>query len=159
MKRILILTLLMQMLTGWVVVRAQELKFRVAEFYQDRQDLSGQEENRDDGDGALYAVIKVTSDNEDNDLNDYFFDFNYLKCSKEMRDGELWVFVQRNAKNVTIRREGYKTLKYPLPQTIQAGKTYRMKLSVQQRIIQQRILQFKVTPANENAIVKVKKED
>ena len=71
MKRILILTLLMQMLTGWVVVRAQELKFRVAEFYQDRQDLSGQEENRDDGDGALYAVIKVTSDNEDNDLNDY----------------------------------------------------------------------------------------
>ena len=159
MKRILILTLLMQMLTGWVVVRAQELKFRVAEFYQDRQDLSGQEENSDDGDGALYAVIKVTSDNEDNDLNDYFFDFNYLKCSKEMRDGELWVFVQRNAKNVTIRREGYKTLKYPLPQTIQAGKTYRMKLSVQQRIIQQRILQFKVPPANENAIVKVKKED
>ena len=159
MKRILILTIFLQMLTGWVVVRAQELKFRVAEFYQDRQDLSGQEENRDDGDGALYAVIKVTSDNEDNDLNDYFFDFNYLKCSKEMRDGELWVFVQRNAKNVTIRREGYKTLKYPLPQTIQAGKTYRMKLSVQQRIIQQRILQFKVTPANENAIVKVKKED
>ena len=147
------------MLTGWVVVRAQELKFRVAEFYQDRQDLSGQEENRDDGDGALYAIIKLTSDNEDNDLNDYFFDFNYLKCSKEMRDSELWLFVQRNAKNVTIRREGYKTLKYSLPQTIQAGKTYRMKLSVQQRIIQQRIMQFKVTPANENAIVKVKKED
>ena len=146
------------MLTGWVVVRAQELKFRVAEFYQDRQDLSGQEENRDDGDGALYAVIKVTSDNEDNDLNDYFFDFNYLKCSKEMRDDELWLFVQRNAKNVTIRREGYKTLKYSLPQTIQAGKTYRMKLSVQQRVVQQRILQFKVTPTNENAIVKVKKE-
>lgn len=43
MKKILILTLLMQILTGWVVVRAQELKFRVAEFYQDRQDLSGQE--------------------------------------------------------------------------------------------------------------------
>ena len=146
------------MLTGWVVVRAQELKFRVAEFYQDRQDLSGQEENRDDGDGALYAVIKVTSDNEDNDLNDYYFDFNYLKCSKEMRDGELWVFVQRNAKNVTIRREGYKTLKYSLPQTIQAGKTYRMKLSMQQRIVQQRILQFLVNPANNRAIVKVKKE-
>ena len=76
-----------------------------------------------------------------------------------MRDGELWVFVQRNAKNVTIRREGFKAVKYSLSQTIKAGKTYRMKLSVQERIIQQRILQFKVTPANENAIVKVKKED
>ena len=147
------------MLTGWAVVRAQELKFCVAEFYLDQQDLSAQEENRDDGDGALYAIIKVTSDNEDGDLNDFSFDFNYLKNSKEMRDGELWVFVQRNAKNVTIRREGYKTVKYALPQTIRAGKTYRMKLSVQQRVVQQRILQFKVTPANESAVVKVKKED
>ena len=121
--------------------------------------MTGQEENRDDGDGALYAVIKVTSDNEDDDLNQFSFDFNYMKSSKEMRDGELWVFVQRNAKNVTIRREGYKTLKYSLPQTIQAGKTYRMKLSVQQRIVQQRILQFIVNPANEGAIVKVKKEE
>ena len=159
MKRILLLTIFLQILAGLGYIRAQELKFRVAEFYQDQQDLTGQEENRDDGDGALYAVIKVTSDNEDDDLNQFSFDFNYMKSSKEMRDGELWVFVQRNAKNVTIRREGYKTLKYSLPQTIQAGKTYRMKLSVQQRIVQQRILQFIVNPANEGAIVKVKKEE
>ena len=158
MKRILLLTIFLQTLAGLGYIRAQELKFRVAEFYQDQQDLTGQEENRDDGDGALYAVIKVISDNEDDDLNQFSFDFNYMKSSKEMRDGELWLFVQRNAKNVTIRREGYKTLKYSLPQTIQAGKTYRMKLTGQQHIVQQRILQFKVTPANENAIVKVKKE-
>ena len=149
----------MQILIGWVVVRAQELKFRVAEFYQDQQDLSGQEENRDDGDGFLYAVIKVTSDNEDDDLNDFSFDFNFMKSSKEMYDGELWLFVQRNAKSVTIRREGYSTLKYSLPTTIQAGKTYRMKLCMQQSIVHQRILQFMVNPANEIAIVKVKKED
>ena len=161
MKKFLILTIFLQMLAGFGIAgaQAQELKFRVAEFYQDQQDLTGQEENRDDGDGALYAVIKVTSDNEDDDLSQFTFDFNYLKSSKEMRDGELWVFVQRNAKNVTIRREGFKAVKYSLSQTIKAGKTYRMKLSVQERIIQQRILQFKVTPANENAIVKVKKED
>lgn len=159
MKRILLLSLLMQMLTGWAFVRAQDLKFRVVEFYQDQQDLSGQEENRDDGDGALYAVIKVTSDNEDDDLDQFTFDFNYLKSSKEMRDGELWVFVQRNAKNVTIRREGYRTVKYALSQTIKAGKTYRMKLSVEAPTLVQRVVQFKVTPANEGAIVKVKKED
>ena len=159
MKRILILTILMQILVSGVVVSAQELKFRVSDFYQDQQDLSGQEENRDDGDGFLYAVIKVTSDNEDDDLNDFSFDFNFMKCSKEMRDGELWLFVQRNAKSVTIRRDGYTTLKYSLPNTIQAGKTYRMKLSMQQIIVHQRILQFMVNPANKNAIVKVKNED
>ena len=159
MKRILIVIILIQLLVGWGVVRAQELKFRVSDFYQDQQDLSGQEENRDDGDGVLYAVIKVTSDNEDDDLNDFSFDFNFMKCSKEMRDGELWLFVQRNAKNVTIRREGYPTLNYSLPKTIQAGKTYRMKLSMQQSFVHQRILQFMVNPPNEIAIVKVKKED
>lgn len=146
------------MLAGFGIAEAQESKFRVAEFYQDLQDLTAQEENRDDGDGALYAVIKVTSDNEDDDLSQFAFDFNYMKCIMEMRDGELWLFVQRNAKNVTIRREGYRSLKYSLTETIQAGKTYRMKLSMQDRVVQQRILQFKVTPANENAIVKVKKE-
>ena len=148
----------LQMLAGFGIAEAQESKFQVAEFYQDLQDLTAQEENRDDGDGSLYAVIKVTSDNEDDDLSQFTFDFNYLKCIKEMRDGELWIFVQRNAKNVTIRREGYRPIKYSLTETIKAGKTYRMKLSVKERVKQQRILQFKVTPANENAIVKVKKE-
>lgn len=148
----------LQMLAGFGIAEAQESKFQVAEFYQDLQDLTAQEENRDDGDGSLYAVIKVTSDNEDDDLSQFTFDFNYLKCIKEMRDGELWIFVQRNAKNVTIRREGYRPLKYSLTETIKAGKTYRMRLSVKERVKQQRILQFKVTPANENAIVKVKKD-
>ena len=104
MKRILILTIFMQMLTGWAVVRAQELKFRIAEFYQDQQDLTAQEENREDGDGTPYAIIKVTSDNEDDDLSLFSFDFNNQRSTREMRDGELWLFVQRNAKYVTIRR-------------------------------------------------------
>ena len=71
MKKFLILTIFLQMLAGFGIAGAQELKFRVAEFYQDQQDLTGQEENRDDGDGALYAVIKVTSDNEDDDLSQF----------------------------------------------------------------------------------------
>lgn len=156
MKRLLLLTLLMQLAACLDCINAQGLQFRVAEFYQDQQDLTAQEEARDDGDGALYAVIKITSDNENDDLSRFAFDFNYMKSNTEMRDGELWVFVQRNAKNVTIRREGYKTVKYPLPQTIKEGKTYRMLLSVQKPKVVQRILQFKVTPANEEAIVKVK---
>lgn len=94
------------MLAGFGKIWAQELKFRVADFYQDQQDLTAQEENKKDDDGRLYAVIKVTSDNEDDDLSQFSFDFNYNVSSQEMRDGELWLFVQRNAKNVTIRRGG-----------------------------------------------------
>ena len=141
------------------LAESQELKFRVSDFYQDQQDLTAQEEARDDGDGFVYAVIKVTSDMEDDDLSKFSFDFNYMKSNREMRDGELWLFVQRNAKNVTIRRDGYKTVKYALTETIKAGKTYRMSLSVQALKVVQRVLQFKVTPANEGAIVRVKSEE
>lgn len=160
MKRLFLFVFLMQLSVCLVGIKAQELKFRIADFYQDQQDLTAQEENRDDGDGTPYAVIKVSSDNEDDDLSQFSFDFNNQRSTREMRDGELWLFVQRNAKYVSIRREGYRTLKNAaLGLTVQPGKTYKMKLSVQERIIQQRILQFKVTPANEKAIVKVKAED
>ena len=160
MRRLLLLMILVQLPACWNGTQAQDLKFRIAEFYQDQQDLTAQEENREDGDGTPYAIIKVTSDNEDDDLSLFSFDFNNQRSTREMRDGELWLFVQRNAKYVTIRREGYRTLKNAaLGLTLQAGKTYRMKLSTQERIIQRRILQFKVTPANEKAIVKVKVED
>ena len=159
MRRLFLLMLLIQLSACWNGTQAQDLKFSIADFYQDQQDLTAQEENRDDGDGTPYAVIKVSSDNEDDDLSQFSFDFNNQRSTQEMRDGELWLFVQRNAKYVTIRREGYRTLKNAaLGLTLQAGKTYRMKLSTQERVIQRRILQFKVTPANEKAIVKVKAE-
>ena len=158
MKRLWFLMFLMQFTVCWNGIKAQDLKFRVAECYLDQQDMTAHELAKDDGDGAIYAIIKVSTDNEDDDLSQFQFDFNYLKSSKEMRDGELWVFVQRNAKNVTIRREGYKTVRYSLPQTVKAGKTYRMVLSVEAPTLVQRVVQFKVTPANEGAIVKVKAE-
>ena len=159
MRRLFLLMILIQLSACWNGTQAQDLKFSIADFYQDQQDLTAQEENRDDGDGTPYAVIKVSSDNEDDDLSQFSFDFNNQRSTQEMRDGELWLFVQRNAKYVTIRREGYRTLKNAaLGLTLQAGKTYRMKLSTQERVIQRRILQFKVTPANEKAIVKVKAE-
>ena len=157
MKRTHILTFFLLFCCGFL--RAQTSKFRVAEFYLDQQDMAAQLENRNDGDGYLYAVIKVTSDNEDDDLSRFSFDFNNMRHIKEVRDGELWLFVQRNAKYVTIRREGYKTItNHPLGQTVQAGKTYRLRLSVQAPKVTQRILQFKVTPPGEKAVVKVRAE-
>lgn len=141
-------------------LKAQDLKFFVTKFEQDQFDMAARNAAKDDGDGSLYAIIKVSSDIEDDDLSKFKFDFGYMKSIVEKHDGQLWVFVQRNAKNVTIRREGYKTLQnYNLRQTIKAGCTYVMELSVQQPKVLQRVLQFKVTPPDEGAIVKVKPED
>ena len=160
MKRIISLWFLMLSIVGIARLNAQELKFFITDFELDQLDMTAKEIARDDGDGSLYAIIKVTSDIEDDNLNDFKFDFGYMKSMTEVHDGELWVFVQRNAKNVTIRRDGYKTLqKYNLKQTIKAGCTYVMKLSVQQPKVVHRVLQFKVTPSGEGAIVKVKPED
>lgn len=158
MRKILKIILLLQLLIASDGILAQELKFRVDHFGQDQMDMAAKVEGRDDGDGSIYAVIKVTSDIEDDNLTSFKFDFNNMRHEAEMRDGELWLFVQRNAKNVTIRREGYKAVKYSFP-AVKAGATYRLHLSVQTPKIMQRVLQFKVSPANEGAIVRVKSED
>lgn len=159
MKRFLLLLLLAEHLLGLMPTIAQDLKFRVADFQQDQFDLTAKELDKNDGDGYAYALIKVTSDVEDDDLQSFKFDFTPLRSVQEMRDGELWVFVQRNAKHVEIRRKGYKTVKENLKLTIKEGATYKMSLSVQPPKITQRVLQFVVDPKNEGAIVKVKRAD
>lgn len=160
MRRLISLLFLVMFLMGTTYLNAQELKFFVTKFEQDKFDMTAREMAKDDGDGSLYAIIKVTSDIEDDDLSQFKFDFGYMKSLTEIHDGQLWVYVQRNAKNVTIRRDGYKALlKQSLKQTIKAGCTYVMELSVQQPKVLQRVLQFKVTPSGEGAIVKVKPED
>lgn len=137
---------------------AQELRFSIAEFEQNPLDMTAKEMNKDDGDGHAYAIIKVTSDNEDDDLSKFNFDFSYIKSEKEMRDGQLWIYVARNAKNVTIRRDGYKPIINHQIKAIKEGMTYNMRLTVQTPKVMHRVLQFMIDPANENAIVKVKPE-
>ena len=142
----------------------QKLKFRVASFKQDPLDLSARNEEfkKMDSNGSLYAIIKVKSDVEDDNLQSFRFNFGMMNSFVELHDDldELWIYVQKNAKTVTISREGYTTIsKYDLQTTIAAGATYLMQLSVQTPRVQHRILQFKVSPADESAIVKVKRED
>ena len=141
----------------------QRLTFRVAEFHQDPLDLSARSEQykRSDDNGSLYSIVKVTTDIAGDNLSAFHFDFGLMNSIPVIHeeDGELWIYVQKNAKTVTIRREGYMTInKYDLGLTIESGNTYVMKLSVQTPEVRKRVLQFKVTPANEGAIVKVKRE-
>ena len=136
-----------------------KLKFSIASFEQDPTDLSAQsaEYKKVDGSGSLYAIIKVTSNNPDDDLREYQFNFGSLKHTVEEHDGELWIYVQRNAKTVSITRNGYAPIqRYDLRTTIQPGKNYVMQLSSAAKVVYTQMTRFSVTPANANAIVLVK---
>lgn len=160
MKRLITTLFFATILMGTLVSNAQELKFSIIEDIKpDPLDMTAREENRNDGDGYAYAIIKVTSDVEDDDLSKFNFHFGYIKSEKEMHDGQLWIYVQRGAKTMDIRREGYKPILKHTFQTIKKGTTYTMKLSAQTPKVKQRVLQFKVEPADENAIVKVRPEN
>ena len=93
---------------GWVILAilcalpasAQtKLRFSVAAFEQDVTDLSAQstQYKKTDGSGSLYAIVKVTSNNPDDDLREYKFNFGSLKHIVEEHDGELWLYVQPTA--------------------------------------------------------------
>ena len=75
----------------------------------------------------------------------------------ELHDDELWVYVQRNAKMVTISREGYTTLsRYDLQTTIEEGRTYTMLLSSQGPVVRMQMVLFQISPASSKAVVMLK---
>ena len=104
------------MLLAWTVtVQAQQRqKFTVSSFALDPFATTAQNDNykKVDGSGALMAIIRVTSTSDNDNLSAYKFDFGNLNHEVVVRDDdELWVYVQRNAKLVTISREGYTTIR------------------------------------------------
>lgn len=164
-KRVILLCLLFLSLH----VNAQEkLDFNVVSFREDPLSTTAKEKifEKIDGDGNKYAIIKVKSDDGDDDLDAFTFNFGALNSLSIRHDDELWVYVQRNAKTVTIKRPGYKTIeKFDLNTTIRSGVTYEMRITMSrvhkfvEHDITKQILQFVITPSKENAIVKVKRAD
>lgn len=147
--RCLALLVALSVLSAVVSFAQSEKIFSISEFVQDPFDLSGRGENtkRIDGSGHLYAIVKVSSDDPEDKLTDYRFDFGMLNSKMEMVDGELWVYVQKNAKQVTVSREGYKTVhRYDLGYTLESGSVYRMKISVKKEIMKETLI-FQITPA------------
>lgn len=160
MKRFVTTLFFAIMLMEPLVSNAQELKFKIVEDVEPNPlDMTAREENRNDGDGYAYAIIKVTSDVDDDDLSKFNFNFAFIKSEKEMHDGQLWIYVARGAKTMDIRREGYKPILKHTFKAIKEGTTYTMKLSMQTPKVKHRVLQFKVEPADVNAVVKVRPED
>ena len=158
-RLILSFLFLLLALTG---AEAQQRKFSVVSFEADPFDLTARNDQHKkvDGNGSLYAIIKVTSTDTDDQLGDYRFNFGNMNHEVVQRDGELWVYVQRNAKMVTISRPGFATInKYDLKTTIEEGKAYRMKLSTEAERVYTQMVQFIVEPADSRATVMVKRGD
>lgn len=156
-RSILILLLI---LLGVCDLSAQtKQKFSVANFDTDPFDFSAREKRYEkfDGNGERYAIIKVTSNTPDDDLSEYIFNFGNLKHIVEEHDGVLWVYVQRNAKLVTISRNGYfPVTKYDLHTTIESGKNYVMSLTSDKKRVYTQMVQFNVRPASSGAMIMVK---
>ena len=125
--------LLLLLLTLSITAAAQgNRKFSVTKFALDQFDMTAQNEQykKIDGNGSLYAIIKVSSNSDDNNFMEYRFNFGYMNHEVVQTKGRLWVYVQRNAKYVTISRKGFATVeRYDLGTTIEAGRTYVMQLS------------------------------
>ena len=82
---------------GWVMLaillalpaQAQpKLKFSIASFELDPFDTTAQSEahKKKDGSGSLYAIIRVKSNNPDDNLREYLFNFGQLKHIIDQED-------------------------------------------------------------------------
>ena len=160
-NKILLTTLLLLYAGVQGVFAQQKLKFSVADFDYDAFDTTAKDDRykKVDGSGSLYAIIKVSSASPDENQREYNFNFGNMNSFVENHDDQLWVYVQKNAKMVTISRNGYTTLRnYDLHTTIEAGKTYKMVLSAQGPVVYTQMLMFKVSPADSKAVVMIREE-
>lgn len=166
LKQFVVSLLLMFLYAG--VTTAQNLNFGVRSFNLDPFDMtaSNPKHEKVDGSGDRYAIIKVRPIDSHQSVKGFRFDFHHLRSTiDENHEGEIWVYVQRNAKMVTIGKDGYKTLNnYDLGQTVQAGKTYVMEIFMEatakvliEHELNMQFVQFQVNPANTQATVLYKK--
>ena len=154
-----VLTVLFILIT--YAVYGQVLDFHVVSFQVDAFDMTAKNElyREIDGSGSLYAIIKVSSQTPNDDVSAYQFHFGMMNHKVKNHNGEIWVYVQKNAKTMTISRNGYKTLsKYDLGTTIEEGKTYNLVLSAQAPVVYTQMVMFNVKPANSKAVVMIRKD-
>ena len=156
--RCFVLLVALSVLSAVVSFAQSEKIFTISEFVQDPFDLSGRGDTTKmvDGSGYLYSIVKVSSDDPEDKLSDYRFDFGMLKSIVKVVDGELWVYVQKNAKQVSVSRQGYKTVhRFDLGYTLESGAVYRMKISVKREVavVGKGTLLFKITPAKAGTMV------
>ena len=156
-----ITTILLFFLCFCAVTFAQDLQeFSVVKFEEKPFDTSGKDERYklQDGNGELFSIIKLLAATPDDDLSAYSLDFGYCEGRKKVVNGEVWWYVQRNAMRATIRRDGFKTVKYEFNTTVEPGKVYEIRLSTAPRVVKKRYLMFKIRPAGSKANIQYRYE-
>ena len=133
-------------------------EFSVVNFEEKPFDTSARDERYKtvDGNGALFSIIKLVSTTPNDDLSAYSFDFGLCESRVKQVGDEVWLYVQRNAMRVTIKRDGYKTVKHELNVTVQPGKVYEMTLQATPRTVQRQFLTFEISPADSEALITFK---
>ena len=106
-----------------------------------------------DGNGELFSIIKLVSNTAGDNMRAYSFDFGLCESRVKEIDGEVWVYVQRNAMRAKIRREGYNTVTYELPVTVQPGRVYELALQATHKVVKKRYVLFKVQPADSKVLI------
>lgn len=156
MKKLLLSFLLLLVATD--LMAQQRLNLDVASFVLVETDMDAQAHQKLDADGRPMALIKVTSTNPDDNLQAYHFNFGYPKSEVGKYDGEvLWLYVQRNAQQVSITRDGYASVRNrDLGLTIEGGRVYAMQLRSEAPKIYTQMVMFTINPANSRATVTVK---
>ena len=147
-----LLTLLATLLLGIGSASAQQ-KMSIESFTHDPMDLAAKDA-KTDVNGDKYALVKVRPA-----AAEFQFTFGYMKCvvDENPHDDETWLWVQKNARRVTIKRQGYKTISnQDLGMTLQAGQTYILQLTSEELQLRKAFLKFVVEPAEVSATVKYK---
>ena len=99
-----ILSLLLLFICAASVTLAQELReFSVTGFVEKPFDTSARNERYKiiDGNGEYFSIIKLVALTPGDDLRAYAFDFGLCESRIKEVDGEVWVYVQRNAMRAT----------------------------------------------------------
>ena len=100
--RTLLMLLLLLLVPALPAFAQQKAKFHIVSFGENPHDMSPKNYEKIDADGKPYAIIKVTSNNPDDNLSAYAFDFENIPHLVEIKEGELWLYVGRNALSVVI---------------------------------------------------------
>ena len=149
------------LLCSSAAIVAQNLReFSVTSFEEKPFDTAARDECYKivDGNSALFSIIKLVAATPGDDLRAYSFDFGLLESRVKSVDGDVWVYVQRNAMRVTIKRDGFRTVRYDLPVTVQPGQVFEMTLRATPIVVKKRHLLFQVAPADSKANIQFKAE-
>lgn len=131
-------------------------KIYIESFTLDPMDQAANLNPKEDKSGNRFALVKVTPA----EAIKFKFSFGLTTCEVDGVHGdELWIYVQKSARKISISRDGFSPIKdQDLGMTLESGKTYRLELSYVEPTVavQKQWLKFSVNPADVPAMVKVK---